>query len=223
MNAYGLSDQEPFHKDGKIHIFRPEHLDDRALWNAFREGDEQAFVIIFDRNVKPLYNYGAKINTDGALVQDIIQELFIELWKNRKTLGETDAIRFYLYKSLRRKLFRLSNRKRDKMFVPLPLEYSHETASPIESTLVMEQLSLERKEQVVRLLNNLSSRQREAIYLRYFEEMEYEKIAVVMDLSKQVVYNLVHKAIDSLRSTVNNDAHLQIILLLIANLPFALC
>lgn len=79
-NVLIKTDINPATKEGRIHVFRPDHIDDQALWNSFRSGDEQAFVIIFDRNVKPLYNYGMKIIADGDLVKDTVQNLFIELW-----------------------------------------------------------------------------------------------------------------------------------------------
>jgi RNA polymerase sigma factor (sigma-70 family) len=186
--------------EGKVHVFRPAHSDDTMLWNSFRAGDEQAFIVIFDRSVKALHNYGVKIIRDSDLAQDTVQELFIELWKNRGTLGETDSIKAYLYKSLRRKLFRLKSKQANKLLVELPSEYFIETSPSVEFSLVAAQSSIEQAQKLTRLLGTLSKRQREAIFLRYFEEMEYEKIATVMDLSKQVVYNLVHKAIDSLRN-----------------------
>jgi RNA polymerase sigma factor (sigma-70 family) len=189
--------------EGKLHLFRPDHMSDGALWNSFRKGDEKAFAIIFDRNVKLLYNYGMKITVDSILVKDSVQELFIELWKNHQNLGETDSIKFYLYKSIRRKLIRAKSRKSLNGFVKLPMEYSHESIPSAECDMVDAQTSIEKKQQITQLLNTLSKRQREAVFLRYFEEMEYEKIASVMELSKQVVYNLVNRAIASLRTGIS--------------------
>jgi RNA polymerase sigma factor (sigma-70 family) len=192
----------PAGKEGRIHVFRPDHIDDQTLWNSFRNGDEQAFVIIFDRNVKPLYNYGMKIIADGDLVKDEVQSLFIELWKTRQNLGETDSIKFYLYKSIRRKLIRAKSKQENRLLVKLPVQYTYETFPSQELNFVEEETCLEKKQRVIHLLNTLTRRQREAVFLRYFEEMEYEKIAVVMRLSKQVVYNLVHRAIAALRNNL---------------------
>jgi RNA polymerase sigma factor (sigma-70 family) len=193
-------DSNPSFGEGKVHVFRPAHSDDTMLWNSFRAGDEQAFVVIFDRSIRALHNYGVKIIRDSELVQDAVQELFIELWKHRETLGETDSIKAYLYKSLRRKLFRIKSKQANKLMVELPSEYFNETSPSVEFSLMAEQSSIEQTQKLTRLLATLSKRQREVVFLRYFEEMEYEKIAVIMDINKQVVYNLVHKAIDALKS-----------------------
>src|SRR5262245_24498141 len=97
-------------EERKVYVFHPEHMDDAALWTAFRMGDEKALVSIFDRFTKLLYNYGYKIVREEDVVKDAIQDLFIELWKNRETLGDTTSIKFYLFKSLRRKLIRIESR-----------------------------------------------------------------------------------------------------------------
>jgi RNA polymerase sigma-70 factor (ECF subfamily) len=51
---------------------------DPELWNAFRQGDEQAFAQIYRNYVKVLYRYGLKITPDTSLIEDCIQDLFVE-------------------------------------------------------------------------------------------------------------------------------------------------
>src|SRR5690606_41088830 len=53
-----------------------------------------------------LLNYGYKITSDRTLIEDSIQDLFFELWKNRANISETTSIRFYLFKALRYKIVR---------------------------------------------------------------------------------------------------------------------
>jgi len=193
------TDQDQLPKRGKVHSFRPEYIGDVVLWNAFRNGDEQAFITLIDRFVKTLYNYGIKLHPDGDTVKDAVQELFIDLWKNRRNLGETDSIKLYLYKSLRRKLIRMKSTLASRLFTKLLSHHATGVDVPHESLLIEEQSFAEKRQQAMHLLDQLTKRQREAVFLRYFEEMEYEKIASIMDLSKQVVYNLVNKAIQSLK------------------------
>lgn len=175
-------------------------MDDAALWTAFRKGDEKALVSIFDRFTKLLYNYGYKIVGEEDVVKDAIQDLFIELWKNRATLGDTTSIKFYLFKSLRRKLVRISTKNRRSLMVRFRAEHEKETLPSPEFLLIAEQTSEEERQKIMTLLGNLTKRQREAIFLRYFEELSYDQIAVIMDMSKQAVYNLVSRSIEQLRN-----------------------
>src|SRR5690554_261813 len=81
-------------------------FDDGQVWDAFREGDEAVFIFIYETYFAKLYAYGFRIAADACLVEDSIQELFIDLRNNRSRLKEIDFIKFYLFKCLKRKLHR---------------------------------------------------------------------------------------------------------------------
>src|ERR1044072_6476462 len=107
--------EDPSYAEGPLNVLRPAHMEDHLLWNSFRGGDEQALATIFDRYIKRLHNYGLKILNDRDLVKAAVQDLFIELWKNHSNLGETNSIKFYLYKSLRRKLIRIKIKESNRV------------------------------------------------------------------------------------------------------------
>lgn len=192
-------------------IFRPrsEHsilptrpLDDRALWNAMRSGDEQALVHIFDLYAKLLFYYGLKITFQEHLVTDAVQELFIALWRQRRRLKDVDSIKAYLFKSLRRKLVRSLSRWQYRLFsTSQSIDHVDEVVPSPEILIIARQVSEERRARLMEMLGTLTRRQREALFLRYFEEMTCGEIAVIMGLSKQAVYNLINKALKQLRST----------------------
>lgn len=184
-------------------VLHPEHMEDLSLWKAFRAGDEKALITIFDRFTRVLYNYGYKIISDRELVKDCIQELFIEIWQNRTRLGDTDSIKYYLFKSLRRKLVRSKAKSENRLFGNLSIDYSKEVSPSHEFVLITEQISIEKKEKVMIMLSKLTKRQHEALFLRYFEELNCDQIAIVMELSKQAVYNLIHHALDQLKKSVD--------------------
>jgi RNA polymerase sigma-70 factor (ECF subfamily) len=181
-------------RPSKVLHLHPDHLEDKVLWNAFREGDDKAFVTIFDRHVQSLYNYGCKNLHDREAVKDHEQDLFLELCRKRKNLGETNAIKFYLYKALRRKLIRV------KLRSPLIFTHAAELTTPSpESDLIDSQTEENQKRILAERLTRLSDRQREAIFLRYYEELSYDKIAEVMGLRKQSIYNLINESFTLLK------------------------
>lgn len=180
-------------------------VDDLTLWRAFRSGDEKALMIIFERFTAQLFNYGYKILSEREQVKDSIQELFIDIWQKRARLGDTDSIKLYLYKSLRRKLLRTKAKSENRLFDRLHVEHIEEVCPSPEFQMIHEQASLERKEKLMMLLGKLTRRQREAIFLRYFEEMGFEQIAAVMEVSRQAVYNLVHQALTEMKKVFNQE------------------
>lgn len=68
-----------------------------------------------------------------------------------------------------------------------------------EFSLIAEQTLFEQRQRVMKMLDGLTPRQREAIFLRYFEELSYERIAGIMEMNKQSAYNLIHTGISQLR------------------------
>lgn len=186
--------------DNRRLMLHPEHIDDSMLWKALRSGDERALITIFDLFVKPMYNYGYKIIGEREIVKDSVQELLTEIWQNRARLGDTNSIKSYLFKSLRRKLIRLKAKSEKRLMKSLSFfENKLETVSSHEFVMIAEQISMERREKLLSMLDKLTKRQREVIFLRYFEELNYEQIAQVMELNKQTVYNLLHHALDQLK------------------------
>ena len=173
----------------KVVHLHPDHLEDSVLWDAFRKGDDRAFVTIFDRYAQSLYNYGCKILSDRETVKDNVQDLFLELCRKRENLGETNAIKFYLFKALRRKLVR------SKLKAPLISLITSELTTPSPEADLIDKQSIEHQQRILEYrLTRLTNRQREAIFLRYYEELSFDKIAEIMDLRKQSIYNLINES-----------------------------
>jgi DNA-directed RNA polymerase specialized sigma24 family protein len=80
--------------------------DERLIWSRFLKGDNQVLSLIYLQHSNALFDYGCRFTVDRDLVKDCIQEVFCSLIRNRSSLGETDNIRLYLLKSLKRKIIR---------------------------------------------------------------------------------------------------------------------
>ncbi|NLR67615.1 sigma-70 family RNA polymerase sigma factor [Chitinophaga varians] len=174
--------------------------DERDIWDAFRSGDESSLQAVFDKYYAPLFNYGHRFTADDHLIEDALQELFVKLWKNRESIRETGSVKNYLYKAFRRVLLRMLEAQQRKYTFSVPDDWPE---LPQELAYEHTMISRERLEKISRdlatALGKMTPRQREIIHLRYYEEMEYEEIAVLMQLSVSSTYKLVYKAIDTLR------------------------
>lgn len=191
-------------------------MKDEQLWKLFRSGDEQAFKIIFERYNGLLFNYGYKFSQDEALIEDSVQELFVKLWYNQANLGSTLSVKNYLLKSFRRILAR--KLERSKRFLSIPLSddklLPFDIALPHEVDFIHKERLEQIKQQLATALAKMSSRQREVIHLRYFEERSYEEIADIMSLSVKDTYKLFYRAMDSLRKHVSRNNLLALFLIL---------
>ncbi|MES2733691.1 MAG: sigma-70 family RNA polymerase sigma factor [Bacteroidota bacterium] len=179
------------------------HLSDSEIWKEFKSGSEEAFAFLYNQYVVPLYHYGNRLTTDRNMIEDNIQDLFIELWRNRATLGETNSIKFYLYKALKRRLIKnIINQRKQPFNLGSLDEYDFEMTLSPEFDLIAQQVSQAQKENLLAALNSLTSRQKEAITLKFYDELSYSEIASLMTMTIKAVYNLIFRAIEVLRANV---------------------
>ncbi len=183
---------------------------DSDLWDDFLEGSKIAYAYVYSKYASTLYNYGYKISQNRELTEDCLQDLFLTILETRERLGRTDSIKFYLMRSLRREIVRkLTNEQRFDHELDT-LEFSIEFY--YEPTWLDRQISREQSSLLLKELNSLPARQKEALFLKYFDNLSYEEIAGVMGIEQTSVYKIVYKAIASLQKRMPAN----IILLLLA-------
>lgn len=178
---------------------------DLVIWNRFREGNWDALEYIYRTYTKDLFNYGMKICANNSLVEDAIQELFVELWNSRKNLAATEKIRFYLLKALKWKITHQLKRER-KIYGEQELEdvVEVEVVLPFESKLLSDQLSEERRACLYEAMNKLPQRQKEILQLLFFEDLSHQEVADIMNIRVRSVYVTAYRALSSLRENIKH-------------------
>jgi RNA polymerase sigma factor (sigma-70 family) len=172
------------------------------LWEAFRGGEAQALATLFDAYYEALYHYGLKLTGDEELVKDCIQNLFQKLWRRREGLRAVQVVKAYLFKALRRHLGDETKLLRQHRYLLPAYSDSFEVTYSHEEFLIAQQGDAEQQARLLAALNRLSKRQREALYLKFFDGFAYERIAEVMALNTQSVRNLVFNALQVLRKVL---------------------
>ncbi len=176
---------------------------DSKIWNAFRQGNREALDYIFKEHASNLFAYGTRFTKDQELILDCIQDLFVELWHRRQTLSETNSIKFYLLKALRRRIARTVHGAKRLEAVTDEVQYLEEKMNfSVEQLMVAQEADQARKAGLRRALEGLTKRQRESIYLKFFQGLNNEAIASVMNLSEASAATLVSQAIAALRNVL---------------------
>lgn len=178
---------------------REQSLDDSTLWLSFKKGNDLAFSLIYNKYVQRLYNYGMQACRNRDMVMDCLQEMFTTMWDRREHLADVKSVNFYLIKSFRRML--INRLKTSKRFSGMDEtnEDGFEFSPSFEDVLVESETSLVRNALLKKGVDALTKRQREAVFLRFFNQLSCEEVAAVMNLHVDSVYNLISKAIESLR------------------------
>lgn len=174
---------------------------DAVLWKEMKHGNEFAFREIFDIHSNLLFQYGITISPDRELVKDCVQELFIIIWTSRNTIGMARSIKYYLFFSLRRLILKKISKTRK--FFSLP---SFNNASLIveaqDQTILKKEINIKHQLIISGALETLPARQKEIIFLKFYQELKNEEIEKIMSLNNQVVRNTLCKALNSLRKQI---------------------
>lgn len=177
--------------------------DQHPIWVQFKKGDKQAYAHIYYQYFDQLYDYGCRLSAHTELVEDCIQELFLHLWKKRAQLPEVESVKYYLLKSLRNSILNeLKNRSKftgHEPFAHFALELS------TEEKLISDQELIQKKERLQMEISKLSRREKEVIYLLFYDNLTHEEAAEVLSLKIRTVYNLANLAISKMKKQVKKS------------------
>lgn len=173
---------------------------DSELWCGMLKGDIMAFERLMVTQYRVLYHYGLKFTADQEFVKDTIQDLFLHVWERRESLNADIPPKPYLMASLRRMMNRsplkspLVPESLPAMYPPLPrIEFS------VEKNFIQRESARVLSQRLKTLLDELPLRQKEVIYLKFYQNLDRAQIALVMDIAPQTVSNLLQMALKKLR------------------------
>ena len=159
---------------------------------------EQMISTIFSNNVQNLYTYGIGLGFSKEEVKDSIQDVFYKLLCKQDELDKIQNITFYLMKMLKNHLL---NAHRNSAILEKIDNLAQQVSINVTvlDKIISEEERVALESRIKKLLLPLSDRQREAIRLRFLEELDYEQIAILLDMSVPSVRNLVARAVSRMR------------------------
>jgi RNA polymerase sigma-70 factor (ECF subfamily) len=176
---------------------------DSEIWRRFKQGDKNAFSYIFDTYHMQMFEYGHRLTSDESFIKDCIQDVFFELASKKDKLSSTNNILFYLLKSLRIRIFTNLRKNKnvsadfnDDLLADFRLEYTADVDTE-EKELRLDQLA--------QALNQLPTRQKETIFLKFYKNLSNSEVAELMGVNYQSVGNAIQKAISKLRDIIDSD------------------
>lgn len=175
---------------------------DLLIWDKFKKGDKSSFSEIYQIYAPTLINYGYKVTSDVALIEDSIQDLFVELWRSREKLSKTDSIKFYLFKALRLKIYRNLSANGSGKMNSLDGHMTLLKSGSQEDFLIQVEGDLFKSRILKDVLQKLPLRQQEAINLRYFHSFSNEEIAAIMGISYNSACKTIYAGLKSLKENL---------------------
>jgi RNA polymerase sigma factor (sigma-70 family) len=169
-------------------------------WNEFiKSGDMKSLGLVYNSYFDLLYNYGRKFHIDGQLIEDAIQNVFINLIKSHHKLEAVENVTSYLFYSFRNELFRLASKEKNVSFEE---SAPHVFIYP-DNNQEEEIIKGESQSKLTFILNKcikkLTLSQQEILYMRYDANLSYESISRIINVSVESSRTAVYRAVKTLR------------------------
>ncbi len=189
-------------------------LGEQQLVEQIRAGDEKAFEGLFRAHYAALRAFSIKFVTDPDAAEEVVQELFFNLWEKRQDLSATQSLRSYLFAAVRNScLNHLKHLKvRDKHqshSLSQPLEYADDPGEALQAAELEAMIAL--------AIEGLPDRCGEIFKMSRFGGMKYQEIADALQLSPRTVEVQIGKALKLLRVQLSAYFPAGIILLILSH------
>jgi RNA polymerase sigma-70 factor (ECF subfamily) len=176
--------------------------DDIRLMALIAKGDTAAFTELVERHQSLVLGTVARMLGSNSEVEDIAQQVFIRVWKSAGRYVPRAKFTTWLLKITRNLVFNELRRSKRRTHLPLhPEPGAEEIPLPEEGVSSPDAAALENelKRAIDEAISQLPETQRMAVILRRYEEMSYEEIAEVLELSVPAVKSVLFRARTELR------------------------
>lgn len=180
-----------------------EHLDDKDLLRQFKNEAtrDAAFTRIIKKYQEKLYWHIRRLVVEHEDANDVLQNLFIKVWKNLDNFREDSQLYTWLYRIATNESLTYLDQQKKRSSVSLSDEESHLT-NKIEADKHFDANKLEWKLQLA--IQKLPEKQRAVFNLRYFDEMPYEEMSRVLETSEGALKASYHHAVKKIEEFILN-------------------
>ena len=183
---------------------------DAELMLRVKEGDGSSFALLLDRHRNAVIHFLYRMVQDHPIAEELAQEVFLRVYRSRSSYEPSAKFTTWLFRIathlalnwLRdKKKERGQERLDDKLPDSASLQVADQRPS-IEESLVYDT----KRDEVRGAISSLPEKQRAAVLMHKYEEMEYSQIARVLSCSDSAVKSLLFRAYESLRLRLSHMA-----------------
>lgn len=158
---------------------------ENVLLVAIKQGDQISFAKLFNHYSLPLSNYVFRILEDKQQTEDVVQEVFLQIWLDRDRLDSVNNFKDFLFIRVRNRVYSLlkENAKRNAIFYPIDFNSVLEKGDEEIDKEELEQYYVFLEEQI----NKLPSQQKAVFTMSKFNRLKYEEIAQQLNISIETV------------------------------------
>jgi RNA polymerase sigma-70 factor, ECF subfamily len=183
-----------------------EGLSDAEIMLKAKAGDDSAFEYLVQKYRRPMVNFMYRMAHNAASAEDLAQEVFLRVYRSRETYEASAKFTTWLYRiatNLAVNYARDTRYQRPENMVSLDEqdEESGRTLDVPDTTPTVEETMVRRERQAAirQRVQWLPERQRLAVVMHKYQQMDYREIAEVLKLSESATKSLLFRAYETLR------------------------
>jgi len=186
-----------------------EMLSDAEVMLRVAAGDDQAFDYLVDKFRRPMVSFMYRMTRNSAVAEELAQEVFLRVYRSRQTYAASAKFTTWLYRIATNLAV---NHARDTKYerpentvnIDEPDTETGLTVDVADRGLNAEQMILrrERLAAIRKRVEALPERQRAAVLMHKYQNMDYKQIAEVLKLSESATKSLLFRAYETLRETL---------------------
>ena len=173
---------------------------EQSLLDALIKGEEAAFEKIYKSYFALLRNYSASIVGDSDAAYEIIQNIFVALWENRKNLDREKSLRNYLLRSAHNNSLRYL--KTQSLHLRHQENLKKEKSEEEQENVIRHEEYPDPEQQLSALLNELPERSRQVVIMSHIENKKSADIARELGISVRTVETILYQAMKKLRGKI---------------------
>lgn len=179
---------------------------DAELMLRVRDGDETSFALLLEKHRNSVIHFLYRMVQNQAIAEELAQEVFLRVYRSRETYEPTAKFTTWLFRiTTHLALNHVRDRRNDKLndSIDEKIEDGAPRQLPAREANVEERLLRDaRLGEVRKAIEELPDKQRGAVLMHKYQEMEYSQIAAVLGCSESAVKSLLFRAYESLRTSL---------------------
>lgn len=170
---------------------------DEELMQEIKADNMLAFDILYKKYSKRLYRFAFSILKSNEEAENIIQDVFLNLWENRQKVEKDSSVRYYIFTIAHNSAISLIRKKsRTSEFIEYLKLNQNFNQEPVNIEIEYNEL----KDRLEGIINQLPDRQKEVYLLHKVEGLKYQEIAKKLRISENTIENHMSRALKTIRA-----------------------
>lgn len=181
---------------------------DEELMQEIKAGNMMAFDALYRNYSRRLYKFSIAILKSSEEAENIVQEVFLNLWLNREKIEKGSSVKYYIFTiAYNSSISIIRKRIKESRFIEYLRTLQDINQEPVDMQIEYNEL----EEKLTMIIDSLPERQKEVYLLHRIEGLKYSQIAERLNISVNTIENHISRALKTIRQKLGNYSLLAIL------------